>query len=339
MHHFLSLCAFITSLAFALPAAANYVHGTKQLSAEGAVFTWEEAEAKTLRIVVEFYDRGGDLRQASLGSGFLISPDGLFVTAYHVMKHCLEKQREKSNFSAEVDCSKEHPVLRYKAVNRDREFEIEIVSHLRERDSMTRASTQTPDETIKTRDFVIGRLKGGARGRFSFWKIRDFAEGSIDLARPDADFELQPLFPPKKVFVAGYPEKRDFAISHGFLNLSEPNGRGYFATDLEVYPPDYLKQQGIAAGTQWGIQVENQMSGGPVVDREGFLVGLVVNGKDRTTGVLSIENVLETFLFRSERRTGDSAVFLTPTRTELHLKRSADKRHPAEILITNASRE
>ena len=337
--HLVSLCAFITILAFSPPVAANYVNGTKQLSAEGAAFTWEEAEARTLRIVVEFYDRGGNLRQASLGSGFLISPDGLFVTAYHVMKHCLEKQREKSNFSAEVDCSKEHPVLRYKALNRNQEFEIDIVSHLRERDSMTRASTQTPDETIKTRDFVIGRLKGAANSRFSFWKIRDFAEGSIDLANPDADFELQPLFPPKKVFVAGYPEKRDFVISHGFLNLREPNGRGYFATDLEVYPPAYLKKQGIAAGTQWGIQVENQMSGGPVVDREGFLVGLVVNGKDRTTGVLSIENVLETFLFRSTHSTGDSAVYLTPTRTELHLKTSAQKRDSAETLISKSSRE
>jgi hypothetical protein len=337
--HLLLLCAVITGLAFPSLALTNYVKGPEQLSAEGATFTWEEAQSKSIRIVVDYQDRTGNARRASLGSGFLISSDGLFVTAYHVMKHCLERQKEKASFSGGVNCSAEHPVLRYKALNGDQEFEIEIVSHLRERDSLGRASSQTPDETIKQRDFVIGKLKADPKAVFRFWNIRDFREGTIDLSNPKADFELQPLFPPKKVFIAGYPENRDFVISHGFLNLTEANHRGYFAADLKLYAPAYLTKQGISPDTKWGIRVENQMSGGAVIDAQGFVVGLVVNGKDNTTGVLSIENVLETFLSRSEVSGGESAVILTPTKTTLFLKKNPQKHNPADTLLSKSALE
>ncbi|MGH7823613.1 MAG: S1 family peptidase [Candidatus Binatia bacterium] len=336
MKHLFLLCTLITGLTFPSPALSSYVSGSEQLSAEGAGFTWEEAQAKSLRIVVDFQDRAGNSRRATLGSGFLIASDGLFVTAYHVMKHCLESQREKASFSSEVNCSADHQVLRYKALNGDREFEIDIISHLAERDSMGRASSQTPDETIKHRDFVIGKLKAGPKAVFRYWNIRDFREGTIDIFNPSADFELQPLFPPKKVFIAGYPEKRDFVIAHGFLNLTEAKRRGYFATDLKVYTPAYLKKQGISPNAKWGIRVENQMSGGPVVDAEGFVIGLVVNGKGQTTGILSIENVLETFLSRSDASGGEQAVVLTPTKATLYLKKSLVKDQPAKTLISKS---
>jgi hypothetical protein len=333
------LYAVITGLGFPSLVLSNYVSGTEELSAEGAEFSWEEAQAKSLRIVVEYHDRNGNLRQAGLGSGFLISADGLFITAYHVMKHCLESQKEKASFSNGVNCSAQHPVLRYKAFNGMDQFEIDIVSHLKERDSISPGSSQTPDETIKQRDFVIGKLKAGPKVVFRYWAIRDFREGTIDLTNPNADFELQPLFPPMKVFIAGYPERRDFAITHGFLNLSETRRRGYFATDLKVYTRGYLEHQGISPDTKWGIRVENHMSGGPVIDPEGFLVGLVVNGKENTTGVLSIENVLETFLARSDEAGGKEAVVLRPTRASLYLKKDAAHSTPRETLITKSSHE
>jgi hypothetical protein len=323
--HLYLLCAFITGLILPSWALSNYVSGTDELSAEGAEFSWQDAESKSLRIVVEYPDHAGNWKKSSLGSGFLISSDGLFITAYHVMRHCLEGRREKAVFSSGLNCSAQHPVLRYRALNGDQEFEMEIISHLKEHDSIGRSSSQTPDETIKRRDFVIGKLKAGPQPVFRYWKIRDFREGTIDLSNPSADFELQPLFPPKKVFIAGYPEKRDFVIAHGFLNLTEAKQRGYFATDLKVYSPGYLKNQGIAPDTKWGIRVENHMSGGPVVDAEGFVVGLVVNGKGDTTGVLSIENVLETFLSRSHQSNGKEAVVLTPTRAPLYLKKEASR--------------
>jgi Trypsin-like peptidase domain len=337
--HLLLLCALTTVLTFPPSALSNFIHGTEELSAEGAEFSWEDARSKSLRIVVEYQDRTGTLRTAGLGSGFLISADGLFVTAYHVMKHCLENQKEKASFSGGLNCSAEHPVLRYKALNGNQEFEIEIISHLKERDSISRTSSQTPDETIKQRDFVIGKLKADPKAVFRYWPIRDFREGTIDLSNPSADFELQPLFPPKKVFVAGYPERRDFVITHGFLNLTESKRRGYFATDLTVYTPAYLSKEGISLETKWGIRVQNHMSGGPVVDAGGFVIGLVVNGKDNTTGVLSIENVLETFLSRSDESGGKEAVSLTPTKASLYLKTSSEKSTPRETFISKSSQE
>jgi hypothetical protein len=337
--HLLLLSVLATALALPRVISGNYVNGTEELSAEGAEFSWEDARSKSLRIVVEYQDRTGALRQTGLGSGFLISADGLFVTAYHVMKHCLENQKEKANFSGGLNCSAEHPVLRYKALNGAQEFEIEIISHLKEHDSISRASSQTPDETIKQRDFVIGKLKAAPKAVFRYWQIRDFREGTIDLSNPSADFELQPLFPPRKVFIAGYPERRDFVITHGFLNLTEARRRGYFATDLTVYTPGYLSNQGISADTKWGIRVHNHMSGGPVVDAGGFVIGLVVNGKDNTTGVLSIENVLETFLSRSDESGGREAVILAPTKASLYLKKTPETNTPRETFITRSSYE
>ncbi|MGH7831366.1 MAG: S1 family peptidase, partial [Candidatus Binatia bacterium] len=258
-------------------------------------------------------------KQANLGSGFLISPDGLFVTAYHVMKYCLRNKQGRHGFSVSVNCSTENPKLQYRAQNGGREFEIELISHLRKEDS-TNGDVQTPDEIIKLRDFVIGRLKGASGMRFPYWELRDFKNSTIDLTHPRADFELRPLVPPKRVFIAGYPRNRDFAIAHGFLNLTEDRRRGYFAADIPVYANHYLETQGIPADTKWGIGVENNMSGGAVIDLSGSVIGVVVNGDAKTAGVLSIENFLETFFSRSARPAAQPAVFLAPTKTPLYLR-------------------
>ena len=301
-------------------AIGSFLTGAAQFSVEGAAFSWEEAKSKSPQILVEYRD-GERWKEASLGSGSLISPDGLFVTAYHVMKYCLERQKEVSRFSDSVNCSIAHPVLRYKARIGDREFEIELVSHLGERDSTGGKEIQTPDETLKHRDFVIAKLKAKPDERFSYWQLRDFKEGTINLNHPDADFELKPLLPPKKVFIAGYPIDRGFVIASGFLNLTENNKRGYFAAAMNVYTPAYLESQEISTDIRWGIRVENQMSGGPVIDSSGYLIGIVVTGGDNNAGVLSIENVLETFFSRSATETYPSFT-LAPTQTPLYLKRS-----------------
>jgi hypothetical protein len=236
------------------------------------------------------------------------------------MKYCLLDEKEVSRFSDKIDCStEEHPILRYKARNGNREFGIEIISHPRERDSTEGKDSQTPDEILKHRDFVIGKLKAEPNERFSQWNMKEFKEGTINLAHPDADFELKPLLPAKKVFIAGYPKDRSFVISHGFLNLTEHNNRGYFAAAIDVYAPAYLESQEISTDTRWGIRVENQMSGGPVVDSSGHLVGIVVNSADDNTAVLSIENVVETFF--SSSATGTYPFFISiPTQRPLYLK-------------------
>ncbi len=322
---YVSLCALILALGLPSYAAGSYLAGNDQLWAEGAKFSWEGAQSKSLRILVQYQDREGNWKQSNLGSGFLISPDGLFVTAYHVVKYCLEKQRGNAQFSTGVDCSVEHPVLRYRARNGSREFEFEIISYLSEKDSTSGKQSQTPDETIKYRDFVIGKLKAETGTRFPYWEVRDFKEGAINLADPTADFEFEALLPPKKVFIAGYPGNRDFVIAYGFLNLTEAGRRGYFAADLEVYTPGYLKNQGITPDTKWGIGVENHMSGGAVIDSFGFLVGLVVSGNVDTAGVLSIENVLATFFSTSDMPGSENAVIMHATRAPLFLrKRAAD---------------
>lgn len=313
------LCALLLLL---LPgwALGSYLAKAEQLSAEGAAFDWDEAKSKSLKIFVEYRDRDGKWKQTGLGSGFVISPEGLFVTAYHVMQYCLINRKEKPRFSESVDCSTEHPVLRYKARNSLGEFEIEIRSHLRKKDSINGKDAQTPDEIIKHRDFVIGKLKAGAQTRFAYWKIRDFKAGAVNLAEPNTDFVLKPLLPPRRVFIAGYPENLDFVIAHGFLNLAEDNHRGYFAADLALYRREYLLNQGVPADTQWGIGVSNHMSGGPVIDPSGYVVGIVVNGNNRTAGVLSIENVLETFFSRSRASDISQFVVLSPTNTPLYLR-------------------
>jgi hypothetical protein len=109
-------------------------------------------------------------------------------------------------------------------------------------------------------------------------------------------------------------------ISEVFLNLTEKNRRGYFAANYKIYTAAYLESQGIAADTQWGMSVENHMSGGPVVDSSGNVVGLVVNGNREIAGVVSIENVLVTFFSRTGGSTEYPALLLSPTKTPLYLR-------------------
>ena len=61
-----------------------------------------------------------------------------------------------------------------------------------------------------------------------------------------------------------------------------------------------------------------------MVDALGDPVGIVVNGNHNTAGVLSIENVLETFFSRKRDSESQPKVILTPTKTPLFLKHTAD---------------
>jgi hypothetical protein len=301
-------------------ALGNYITAPEQLSAEGVKFTWSEAESRSLKILLEYQDTEGSWKQADLGSGFLISADGLFVTAYHVMQYCLLSQKEISRFSKSVDCSNAQSRVRYIAQNGGRKFEINVLSHLTEQESTNGKDVHTPDEIIKQRDFVIGRLKAQPGTQFSYWHLPDFKQGIISLSNPRADFELKPLRPPKRIFIAGYPGDRDLGIAYGFLNLKDENHRGYFAADYQLYAPEYLERHGIASDAQWGMQVENHMSGGAVIDAAGSLVGIVVNGNRNTAGILSIENIVENFFSRVGRSGSQPAIILTPTETPLYLR-------------------
>ena len=92
----------------------------------------------------------GELKRANLGSGFLISADGLFVTAYHVMSYCLLNQKSKSRFAETVDCSIANPRARYKAQNGDQEYEIQILSHLTEADSTSGTARTARSSRMKS---------------------------------------------------------------------------------------------------------------------------------------------------------------------------------------------
>jgi len=305
-------------------ASADYLTGSEQLMSTGARFTWRDVESRSVKIALEYAASEGTKKRAHLGSGFLISADGLFITAYHVMSHCLSNQKETSRFDERADCSAVRPRVRYVAFNQEREYEIEVLSHLNESESTNGKAVHTPDEIIKQRDFVIARLKTKSRSNFPYWPLKDFAQGKIDLHQPRADFELQPLYPPKRVFIAGYPTEGQFRISHGFLNLGDDKHRGYFSADYPLYTPDYLRNAGIAVDTKWGMKVENHMSGGVVLDASGYPVGIVVNGSENTAGVLSIENILENFFSRRHQPGAKPALKLQPTDIPLYLKRTAN---------------
>ena len=305
------------------PATSRYITSAEEFAAStGVAFTWSHAQSRSVQIFLEYRQGTGAWRRVTLGSGFLLSADGLFVTAYHVMKHCLTSERENSGLSVKVDCSTARPGVRYVAVNDGREFPIELISYLKEADSTSGKDKHTPDEIIKQRDFVVGKLKNDG-ATFPFWRLRDFDQTSIDTGNPNADFQLTPLLPPRRVFIAGFPNDRDFVMSEGFLNLTEKNKRGYFAADIKVYTTPYLESQGVATDTKWGMRIENHMSGGVVVDPSGHVVGLVVNGNNSTAGILSIENILATFFSRTGNSGARPAVFLIPTQTPLFLKGEA----------------
>lgn len=314
-----SLLALLFLLLCPLPVAAGWITDAEQLVASGAAFSWADAGAKTVKIFIEYRRADGNWQRASLGSGFLVSSDGLFLTAYHVMKFCLAQHRADDGLSVNLDCSSGSRA-RYKALAAGHEFDIEVVSHLSEDASTRGKDAHTPDEIIKQRDFVVGRLKGAAPGSFAHWRARDFDENVIDLNQPRADFHLQPLLPPRRVFIIGFPKGRDCVISDGFLNLTEKHGRGYFAANYKLYAAGYLESQGIAPDTQWGISVANHMSGGPVVDAAGYVVGIVVNGNQEIAAVISIENVLSTFFSRTSNAQEKPAVHLTPSQTPLYLR-------------------
>ena len=307
-------------LSLSSSASGSYLTHPDQLSAVGAKFAWADTEAKTLKIFLEHKDTEGNWQRANLGSGFLISSDGLFVTAYHVMKYCLQAQKQMSLFSASIDCSPSHSPVRYKALNGGQEFDIQVVSHLKEADSTNGRDFLTPVEIIKNRDFVIGKIKAKSDARFSHWELKEYQEGTISLTNPRADFELKPLFPPKRVFIAGYPRNREFEIAYGFLNLQDENHRGYFAANYKVYRTGYLLREGISPETEWGMHVENHMSGGAVIDNSGNLVGIVVNGSKSTAGILSIENLMENFFSRVGKPGAAPALFLSPKKTPLYLR-------------------
>jgi hypothetical protein len=316
---FRSIVCILFFLSSPSPVSGKFITTADQLEASGVNFTWSDVKTKTVKIFLEYQDPDGNWRRASLGSGFLISPDGLFLTAYHVMKFCLKNDKANDGLSVNLDCSTAQSP-RYKALAGEREFDIQIISHLSETDSTHGKEIHTPDEIIKQRDFVVGRLKSATPAQFDYWQLRDFDETAIDLSQARADFELMPLMPPKRVFIAGFPKGRDFVISEGFLNLTEQNRRGYFAANYKVYTAAYLESQGVSADTQWGMSVENHMSGGPVVDSSGYVVGLVVNGNLETTGVVSIENVLATFFSRTGGSKEYPALLLSPTKTPLYLR-------------------
>lgn len=323
--HFLALIAVL--FLFPAPASSNFITSAEEFSlSPGVAFSWAHARSRSVKIILEYRDKEQVWRRVNLGSGFLLSPDGLFVTAYHVMKYCLAAQREISGLSVQIDCSTARPNVRYVAVNDDREFPIEIIAHLKESESTKGKEKHSPDEIIKQRDFVIGKIKTDSSQSFSFWRLRDFDQTSVDVSNPSADFNLTPLLPPKRVFIAGFPSEHDFVISEGFLNLTEKNRRGYFAADLEVYTPSYLESQGVAKDTRWGMRIDNHMSGGVVVDSAGYVVGLVVNGNHNTAGILSIENILATFFSRAAGSGKRPALLLTPTDTPLFLKQEARRR-------------
>lgn len=319
MANFLSFLSLILLLCQPGAAFAGFITNSDELTRQGVHFTWSEVRSKTLRIVAEYLADNGRPQQVSLGSGFLISPDGLFVTAYHVMKFCLADVKARSGLGSSVDCSKSNDRVRYRAYNAERPFDIEVVSHLSETDSTSGKDTHTPDEIIKQRDFIIAKLRGTSDRLFSHWPLRDYEQSVIDPSAARTDFQLIPLRPPKQVFIAGYPKDRDLVISEGFLNLTEKQRRGYFAANYDVYSRRYLDSHGIGE-TRWGMSVQNHMSGGPVVDSSGYLVGVVVNGNDQTAGVLSIENVLSTFFSRSGKADDRPAVLLSPTQTPLYLR-------------------
>jgi hypothetical protein len=314
----------VTIISF-LPAGAfgNLITNPEQLAGEGVDFTWPEVQSKSLRIFLEYRDQSGEWQSVNLGSGFLISSDGLFVTAYHVMKYCLAGRENSRGFAVTVDCSPGNRRVRYKAKNGDQEYDIQLVSFLRESDATGGKGVLTPDEIIKRRDFVIGKLKTDKKISFAHWNLREFDESRIDLKNPGADFHLTPLMPPKRVFIIGFPEDDQFVISRGFLNLTEKNGRGYFAADYKLYSANYLRAQGLAPDTRWGMRVENHMSGGAVMDSSGRVIGVVVNGNRNTAGVLSIENVLSTFFSRTTSSELAPSVILNPTSTPLYLKRDS----------------
>jgi hypothetical protein len=314
-----SVCALVFILLLPSWAYGGFPAEAKQLLADGVGFSWEEARSRSVKILVQGKDRDGNWKRANIGSGFLISSDGLFVTAYHVMKYCLGHREAEAGFAVAVDCSSGPSGIQYIAQNRGGEFEIELISHLKGEESVN-ADVQTPDETIKLRDFVIGRLKFAPGGRFPHWQLKDFKTDVIDLARPGADFELKPLVPPRKVFVAGYAQDRDFGIAQGFLNVTEDYHRGYFAADISLYDREYLEAQNIPPDTQWGIAIENHMSGGAVIDFSGSVIGIVVNASGRNAGILSIENFLETFFSKFPIAGAVPAVLLTPTKTPLYLR-------------------
>ncbi len=314
------ICFIVLWLSLSSSASGSYLTHPDQLSAAGAKFAWADTEAKTLKIFLEYKDTEGNPQRANLGSGFLISSDGLFVTAYHVMKYCLQAQKQVSRFSASIDCSASPSPVRYKALNGGQEFDIQIVSHLKEADSTNGRDFHTPDEIIKNRDFVIGKIKAKSDARFAHWQLNDYQQGTISLTHPRADFELKPLFPPKRVYIAGYPRDREFEMASGFLNLQDENHRGYFSANYKVYRKGYLLRSGISPDTEWGMDVENHMSGGAVIDDFGNLVGIVVNGSKSTAGILSIENVVENFFSRVGKPGATPALFLAPKKTPLYLR-------------------
>ena len=71
------------------------------------------------------------------------------------------------------------------------------------------------------------------------------------------------------------------------LNLTETQRRGYFAANYDVYSRRYLESHGLGRETRWGMSVQNHMSGGPVLDSSGYLVGVAAPRKKGRENILN----------------------------------------------------
>ncbi len=66
-------------LLFPLPPSSTHgglLTDAKQLQAQGPAFTWDNARSRSVKIVLQPKAAGGS--PVLIGSGFIISPDGLF---------------------------------------------------------------------------------------------------------------------------------------------------------------------------------------------------------------------------------------------------------------------
>ena len=110
-----SLLTFIVVLLLGAPqpALSRFMTSAEEFGgAPGVSFGWSEARSKSIKILLEYREPEGAWRRVNLGSGFLVSSTGLFITAYHVMQHCLAPLRELSGLSVKVDCSTARPNMR-----------------------------------------------------------------------------------------------------------------------------------------------------------------------------------------------------------------------------------
>lgn len=275
----------------------TYISTSEDFEPYGSEIKWKDLEQMVLKITTKV--DGIEVN----GTGFLISPDGYFLTTLHGLEAALQDRLNQQDLSTPIEAKG------YEAKIGSDTYHFSIVSHPNYKDV---SQDQAVLASIKSRDFVVAKLELPAEKKLPFFDLskKNGLGHSSDLAESETEAKLGKFNQIPLTFIPGFPalEKSNgsFQIGVGFMTYFETGHRGFLMGPLEgAFDLQSTKSESelpLYERLKKGPHLVGGSSGSPVINREGTLLGLLRSAGETTASVVSINSVLST-LFQQERPT------------------------------------